>query len=44
MNELDLFADAIAIANPNDRSAFLDRKCVNRPDLRQRLVQLLEAH
>jgi hypothetical protein len=44
MNELDLFAAAIAIPNPSERDAFLERECAGRSDLRQRLDQLLNAH
>jgi eukaryotic-like serine/threonine-protein kinase len=44
MNELDLFAAAIAIADPTERAALLDRECAGRSDLRQRLELLLAAH
>jgi hypothetical protein len=44
MNELELFAAAIAIPNPADRDAFLRRECNGRSELRQRLDQLLAAH
>jgi serine/threonine protein kinase/tetratricopeptide (TPR) repeat protein len=44
MNELDLFAAAIAIADPTERAALLDRECAGRADLRQRLDLLLGAH
>jgi tetratricopeptide (TPR) repeat protein len=44
MNELDLFVAAVAIANPVDRGALLDRECAGRADLRRRLDLLLEAH
>ena len=44
MNELDLFSAAIAIPDPGERTAFLDRQCAVRPDLRQRIEQLLDAH
>jgi hypothetical protein len=44
MNELDLFAAAIAIADPKEREAFLDRECADQQQLRQRLDQLLAAH
>ena len=30
MNELDLFAAAIAIANAGERAALLDRECAGR--------------
>jgi serine/threonine protein kinase len=44
MNELELFAAAIAIADPGQRAALLDQHCADQPQLRQRLEQLLEAH
>ncbi len=44
MNELDLFAAALAIADPVERSAVLDRACVGQFELRDRLRQLLDAH
>jgi serine/threonine protein kinase len=44
MNELDLFAAAVAITDPMERGAFLDRECAGRTDLRRRLDLLLEAH
>ena len=44
MNELDLFAAAIAITNPTDRAALLERECAGRPELRLRLDLLLEEH
>jgi hypothetical protein len=44
MNELDLFAAAIAIADPGERVSLLDRECIGRPDVRQRIDQLLDAH
>jgi hypothetical protein len=44
MNELDLFAAAIAAADSGERAAILDRECADRPNLRQRLDQLLDAH
>lgn len=44
MNELDLFAAAIAIADPTERGSLLDRECAGRPEIRQRLIRLLEAH
>jgi serine/threonine protein kinase/tetratricopeptide (TPR) repeat protein len=44
MNELELFAAAIAITDPGERAALLERECAVRPDLRQRIDQLLEAH
>ncbi|MFO0915151.1 MAG: protein kinase [Pirellulales bacterium] len=44
MNELDLFAAAILVANPVERAALLDRECAGRPEMRDRIQQLLEAH
>ena len=44
MNELDLFAAAIAVADPADRASLLDRECAGRLDVRRRIDQLLDAH
>ena len=44
MNELDLFAAAIAIADRSERALLLERECAGRPELRLRLDQLLDAH
>jgi hypothetical protein len=44
MNELDLFAAAIGIADPAEREALLNRECAGQGDLRRRLDLLLEAH
>jgi len=44
MDELDLFAAAIAVGDPLERNALLDRECAGRPDLRRRLEMLLDAH
>src|SRR5262249_34079711 len=44
MNELDLFAAAIAIADQGERASLLDRECTGRPEVRQRIDQLLDAH
>ncbi len=44
MNELDLFAAAIALVEPAERAALLERECAGRPDLRVRLDELLDAH
>jgi hypothetical protein len=44
MNELDLFAAAIAIADPKERGALLDRECAGQPQLHQRLDELPAAH
>ena len=44
MNELDLFAAALAITDAAERAALLDRECAGQPALRERLSQLLDAH
>jgi eukaryotic-like serine/threonine-protein kinase len=44
MSELELFAAAIAIADPAERAALLDRECAGKPELRSRLDELLAAH
>jgi tetratricopeptide (TPR) repeat protein/tRNA A-37 threonylcarbamoyl transferase component Bud32 len=44
MDELDLFAAAIAVADPEERAALVERECAGRPALRERLDQLLAAH
>ncbi|HMP03090.1 MAG TPA: serine/threonine-protein kinase [Gemmatales bacterium] len=44
MNELDLFAAAIAITDSGERAALLDRECAGQSELRGRIEQLLEAH
>ena len=44
MNELYLFAAAIGIADPSLRAALLERECAGRPEVRNRLDQLLAAH
>ncbi|HJT30944.1 MAG TPA: tetratricopeptide repeat protein [Pirellulales bacterium] len=44
MNELDLFAAAVAVADRDQREALLNRECAGLPDLRSRMGRLLEAH
>ncbi|HUR54202.1 MAG TPA: serine/threonine-protein kinase, partial [Gemmataceae bacterium] len=44
MNELDLFTSALALSDPAERGAYLDRECADNPDLRRRLDELLSAH
>ena len=44
MNELDLFVAAIAIADSDERAAFLDRECEGNPALRHRLESLLAGN
>ena len=41
MNELELFAAVIAIAEPGERAAVLERECAGRPDPRNRIDQLV---
>jgi serine/threonine protein kinase/tetratricopeptide (TPR) repeat protein len=43
MNELDLFAAAIALTDPVERAALLERECKDRPELRVRMEALLGA-
>jgi serine/threonine protein kinase/predicted Zn-dependent protease len=44
MTEQSLFSAALELADPADRSAFLDRVCGGDADLRQRLDRLLARH
>ncbi len=44
MNELELFAALVALGDPVERDALLDRQSAGQPELRQRLEQLLAAH
>src|SRR4051812_25170836 len=44
VNELELFAAAIAVADPTERAAVLDRECASDPARRARLEALLCAH
>jgi serine/threonine protein kinase len=44
MNELELFAAAIAIVDEGERASLLHRECAGRPEVRQRIEQLLNAH
>jgi serine/threonine protein kinase len=44
VNELDLFAAAVAAADPAERAALLDRECAGDPVKRARLEALLRAH
>ncbi|MCC6507839.1 MAG: serine/threonine protein kinase, partial [Pirellulaceae bacterium] len=39
-----LFAAAVALSSAKDRQVFLDRECVDDPNLRNRLEALLRAH
>ena len=44
MTEETLFAAVLQIAVPIERTAFLDRECADRPELRARLEELLKSH
>jgi tetratricopeptide (TPR) repeat protein len=44
MTEETLFTDALEIADPGERAAFLDRACAGNPALRGRLDRLLARH
>ena len=44
MNEETLFAAVLEIAVSAERTAFLDRECADRPELRARLEALLKSH
>ena len=44
MSEVELFAKAIVITNPAERLGFLDRACEGKPEVRERMDQLLDAH
>src|SRR5262249_2933227 len=39
-----IFCDALELASPAERAAYLDRVCCEDPDLRRRVERLLEAH
>jgi non-specific serine/threonine protein kinase/serine/threonine-protein kinase len=39
-----VFAAALAIPDPAQRAAYLDRACAGRPDLRREVEELLSAH
>src|SRR5690349_15485904 len=43
-SEAEIFEAALEHADPGKRAAFLDQACVNRPELRHRIEQLLTAH
>src|SRR5262245_31730950 len=40
----DLFCDALELASPQGRAAYLERACGGDADLRRRVERLLEAH
>jgi tetratricopeptide (TPR) repeat protein/tRNA A-37 threonylcarbamoyl transferase component Bud32 len=44
MDELDLFAAAIAITDPVKRDELLEQQCAGQPELRKRILQLLAVH
>src|SRR5262245_16430369 len=44
MTELELFVAALAIADPANRAAYLDRECSDDPALRRRIEDLLAGH
>jgi serine/threonine protein kinase/WD40 repeat protein len=44
MNQRDIFSAALDIEDPAERSAYLDRVCVDDPALRQRVAALVGAH
>ena len=39
-----LFDEALEIATPAERAAYLDRQCAGAPELRRRVEALLKAH
>ncbi len=44
MDELDLLATALSLANLEERAAFLERECAGHPELKARLEGLIHAH
>jgi eukaryotic-like serine/threonine-protein kinase len=40
----NIFCDALELASPAERSAYLDMACADDPELRRRVERLLEAH
>src|SRR5690349_16283464 len=44
MTERSLFLSALEIADPAERSAYLDRACAGDPALRAQVELLLQAH
>lgn len=44
MNERDIFQAAVEIANPSERSSFLDDACQDQPGLRSHVEALLKHH
>src|SRR4051812_10545330 len=44
MNERSIFIEALDIANPSERAAYLERACGNDAALRRRVERLLHTH
>src|SRR5262245_3909271 len=44
MSEETVFAEAVAISDPVDRAAFLEKACAGNPGLRCEVEELLAAH
>ena len=44
MSDESVFAEAVAIPDPADRAAYLDRACADNPALRREVEGLLAAH
>ena len=44
MDAKALFNQALAIAAPEERQAWLERTCADQPDLRRKVGVLLKAH
>ncbi len=44
MSDESIFAAALALPNPAERAAYLDRACVGKPELRRQVADLLGAH
>jgi serine/threonine protein kinase/WD40 repeat protein/tetratricopeptide (TPR) repeat protein len=44
MTERSLFLEVLELADPAERSAYLDRACAGDPHLREKVEQLLKAH
>jgi len=44
MTERSIFFDLLAIADPDERAAHLDRECAGNPALRSEVESLLRAH
>ena len=42
MNDLDLFAAALEIQDPQERASYLQRACADRPELLERIEKLLK--